>query len=156
VNCSEALDLLLEADLLELEGKGESELASHVRDCIECGAAAGQIREAQRRLGEAVSEARSKTPVEQALRLSQFNARRRLRRRRIWQAAIPLAAAAGMAGIIVAHGGRNGALDHVWESNRPQVDRGLDLVTSPGKDVAVFEMEDRPDIVVVWFFETGD
>jgi hypothetical protein len=32
----------------------------------------------------------------------------------------------------------------------------LDLETPPGKDVAVFEVEDRPDIVVVWFYEQGD
>jgi anti-sigma factor RsiW len=156
VNCSEALDLLLEADPSELDGQGDSALARHLRTCPECGAAAGQILEGQRRLGESLSVARSKTPVEQALRLARVKARSRWRRRRIWQAAIPLAAAAGMASVIVTHGGRNSALEQVWEGNSPQVERGLDLVTSPGKDVAVFEMEDRPDIVVVWFFETGD
>ncbi|MEJ2237033.1 MAG: hypothetical protein P8X82_01940 [Gemmatimonadales bacterium] len=156
MNCSETPELMLEAELAELEGNGDSELARHVRTCPECGAAAGRVLEEQRWLGEYLSEARSNTPVEQALRLAQVKARSRWRRRRIWQAAIPLAAAAGMASVIVTHGGRNSALEQVWEGNSPQVERGLDLVTSPGKDVAVFEMEDRPDIVVVWFFETGD
>lgn len=156
MNCSEALDLLLETGPSELEGQGDSELAQHLGVCPECSAIASRVLEGQRRLGESLSGARPKTPVEQALRLAQVNARRRWRRRRIWQAAIPLAAAAGMAGIIVTHGGRNGALEHVWESNSSQVARGLDLVTPPGKDVAVFEVEDRPDIVVVWFFEKGE
>jgi anti-sigma factor RsiW len=156
VNCTDALDLLLEADLLELEGKGDSELASHVRSCPECRTAAGRILEWQDRLRESLSSARSRTPVEQALRTAAVNTRRRSRRRRMWQAAIPLAAAAGMAGIIVARNGDNGALEHVWERNTPQAAKGLDLVTPPGKDVAVFELEDRPDIVVVWFFEKGE
>jgi len=156
VNCSEALDLLLEADPSELDGQGDSELALHLGVCPECSTIAGRVLVEQRRLGESLSGARSKTPVEQALQLAQVNARRRWRRRRMWQAVIPLAAAAGMAGIIIAHGGRSGALEHARQRNTPQAARGLDLVTPPGKDVAVFELEDRPDIVVVWFFEKGE
>jgi len=156
VNCSEALDLLLEADLLELEVRGDSELAGHVRSCSECRTAAGRILEWQRELGESLSRARSRTSVEQALRIAAADARRRSRRRRMWQVTIPLAAAAGMAGIIVGRNGGNGALEQAWERSTRQAAKGLDLVTPPGKDVAVFEVEDRPDIVVVWFFEKGE
>jgi len=156
VNCSEALDLLLEADLLELEGKGDSELAGHVRSCSECRAAASRILEWQGELGESLSRARSRTPVEQALRIAAADARRGSRRRRMWQVAIPLAAAAGMAGIIVGRNGGNSALEHARERSTRQAAKGLDLVTPPGKDVAVFKLENRPDIVVVWFIEKGE
>jgi hypothetical protein len=61
VNCSEALDLLLEADLPELEGKGDSELAGHVQACLRCRAVADRVLVEQRRLGELMVAVRSKT-----------------------------------------------------------------------------------------------
>jgi hypothetical protein len=99
---------------------------------------------------------RSKTTVEQALSLAEVQALRTWRSRRIWRAAVPFAAAAVIAGIIVGRNSGSGTLENVWQGNPTQAVAGLDLETPPGKDVAVFEVEDRPDIVVVWFYEQGD
>ncbi len=156
MNCSEALDLLLEADLPELEGKGDSELAGHVQACLRCRAVADRVLVEQRRLGELMVAVRSKTTVEQALSLAEVQALRTWRSRRIWRAAVPFAAAAVIAGIIVGRNSGSGTLENVWQGNPTQAVAGLDLETPPGKDVAVFEVEDRPDIVVVWFYEQGD
>jgi len=46
--------------------------------------------------------------------------------------------------------------DSVWRAPEQEVALGLDIETPPGKNVAVFEIADRPDIVVVWFYDQGD
>ena len=43
MRCADARDALLTADVDELRGAGDSELAAHVRSCTDCRAAAQQI-----------------------------------------------------------------------------------------------------------------
>jgi hypothetical protein len=56
MTCDHALELLLEADLGELDGAGESPLARHVRDCAKCRAVAAQLAMDTRALAVARGE----------------------------------------------------------------------------------------------------
>ena len=67
----------------------------------------------------------------------------------------PLAAAASVAAVVVLGGGSDG-LDGAIQARIPETLPGLEVQSPPGKDVAVFEVADRPDVVVVWFFDAGD
>lgn len=58
MNCDHALELLLEADLSELDGVGESPLAAHVRDCAKCRAVAAQVLADTRALALATGDRR--------------------------------------------------------------------------------------------------
>jgi hypothetical protein len=49
------LDLMLEADLEALDGRGESELASHLRECLRCRAIAHQLQRDTASLAQAVA-----------------------------------------------------------------------------------------------------
>ena len=156
MNCATALDRLLEADLAETAARGESELAQHLRTCDRCRAVADRILADQQALGRAIAEAEPRTPVDEALRSAAGRVRLARRRRKIWRVTLPAAAAAGLAGILVFGGGGQGALDSVWEGTMPQPATGLDIQAPAGRDFLVFEVQDRPDIVVVWFFDRGE
>jgi hypothetical protein len=69
--------------------------------------------------------------------------------------AVPALAAAGLVGIMLLDLRRSGEPGSVWEAPQ-RTSVGLDIEAPPGKNVAVFEVEDRPDIVVVWFYDQGD
>ncbi len=155
MNCSQAMELLLEADLEQLEGRDDSELDGHIRLCADCAAVAQRILAEQSELQRLLRAEHPRTSVEVALAVAGKRAVASKRRRRIWQAAVPFAAAAGLAGILLTSSVGNRALEAAWVApDRASV--GLDIETPPGKSVAVFEVEDRPDIVVVWFYDQGD
>jgi hypothetical protein len=69
MTCRTMLDRMLEADLDELDGRGNSALAGHLRECARCQAVAKQLRLDTTRLGDVVQQARpSRPPVEPARR----------------------------------------------------------------------------------------
>ncbi|UCD24978.1 MAG: hypothetical protein JSW51_03380 [Gemmatimonadota bacterium] len=156
MNCSQALELILEADVTELEGGGDSALSAHVRDCSPCGKLVQQILSEQRELNGLLRAEQPKTSVDTALARVDERVVASKRRRRAWRTAIPVAAAAGVAGILLSDGDRNGGLDSVWQAPEPSSAVGFEIETPPGKNVAVFKVEDRHDIVVVWFYDQGD
>ena len=156
MNCSQAMELILEADVVELEGRNDSELSAHIRECSACAASAQRILSEQRELQQVLQAEHPRTSVDVALSRAGTRAATTRRRRRVWQAAISVAAAAGMVGILLSNHSRNGALDPAWQVPEQRASLGLDIETPPGKNVAVFEVEDRPDIVVVWFYDQGD
>jgi hypothetical protein len=62
MTCLTMLDRMLEADLDELDGRGDSALAGHVRECARCQAVAKQLRLDTSRLGDVVQQARPSRP----------------------------------------------------------------------------------------------
>ena len=155
MNCSQAVELLLEADVEDLEGCGDSQLGGHIRLCADCAAVAQRLLAEQLELQRLLRAEHPRTGVEVALAAAGKRAVAAKRRRRIGQAAVPFVAAAGLAGILLTDLDGNRALGAAWVApDRASV--GLDIETPAGQNVAVFELEDRPDIVVVWFYDQGD
>jgi hypothetical protein len=69
---------------------------------------------------------------------------------------LPVAVAAGLAGLLFV--GRRGPEmpGEMWQPPSSAVSGGVEIEAPPGKNVVVFDVEGRPDIVVVWFFDQGD
>lgn len=151
MTCSEALRLLLEVDpavLADSEAQG-TELARHLRDCSRCRAAADRFLEGNAALRGDLAG----TPPNavDAARRARVAAQRSARRRRqLWQAGGPLAAAAVLAGILVM---RQGSRPTISTSPVPATApyRGITVTAPPGRNVAVLNSVSS-DVVVIWFF----
>ena len=150
------MELILEADVVALEGRDDSGLSAHIRECPRCASKAQLVLAEQQELQQLLRAEHPDTSLDVALTRASTRAVSARRSRRMWQAAIPLAAAAGLTGILLSNGSHPGSLDSVWQVPERNASLGLDIETPPGKNVAVFEVEDRPDIVVVWFYDQGD
>ena len=155
MNCSQAMELLLEADVAELEGRRDSGLSGHIRRCADCATVARRILAEQQELQRLLRAEHPRTSMDVALARAGTRAIAAKRRRRIWRAVVPLAAAAGLTGILLTNSDGNGAFESAWVAPE-RAGVGLDIETPPGKNVVIFEVEDRPDIVVVWFYDQGD
>ena len=96
--------------------------------------------------------------ADEALRRAESKASAVRRRGAIWQIGAPLAAAAGLVGLVLLGDSQN-IIDNpksLVQAQVPESLPGLEVQGPPGKDVAVFGVADRPDVVVVWFFDVGD
>ena len=154
MNCADAREQLLEADPAELRGEGETELSLHVRECAACGAVAARLVAATLELNRTLEAVQPGVPVDAALRELRGRLRRERRRHRRLAGTIAVAAAATLAGLVLLRNGQP-----VVETDRqPSVvaSPGLEVEAPPGNTVAVFEVADRPDIVIVWLFEMGE
>jgi predicted anti-sigma-YlaC factor YlaD len=155
MNCTDARDLLLEADLMELSGEVDTDLSRHIRACAGCRAAAELIAAEQQTLARALSGAAPRTGVEEAVRRAGSEAHTRDRvlpfRPRRWWAFAPLAAAAALVAILFTQNGGQLPGEPI------DLAAGRDAVPVPtveassSQNVAVFDTE-NPDIVVVWIF----
>ena len=154
MNCASAVDEMLEADPQELLGEGNSELAGHIVSCERCRVLAEQFVEGQLELARELETRAPRVSADVALRTAENTGAIR-RRNAIWQIGAPLAAAAGIVGIAVL-GDNPAGLGSYVQARVPETLPGLEVQSPPGKDVAVFEVADRQDVVVVWFFDTGD
>lgn len=155
MNCAEARDRLLEADPAELEGRVESELWRHVEACGDCHALADRILSAQSALDATLAAIRPRAPVEAALQRACARVATARRPRRWWTVA-PLAAAAGVAGLLLFGDGGSDMPGETWQPRPLQAVSGVDVEAPAGQDVVVFDIKDRPDVVVVWFFDKGE
>jgi predicted anti-sigma-YlaC factor YlaD len=131
MTCNEVLELMLEADAEELEGRGAGAVAQHVRECARCRAVAQAIVSDSQLL--AVSVRRS-APVD----LTTFAARTRFSRRALIGGAVAALAASVLFVVLV----QNGMRAYV------QADKSFAVVTTvpqlpPGVGPA------RPGIAVV-------
>jgi hypothetical protein len=149
------MELLLEADVAELEGRRDSGLSGHIRRCADCATVAQRILAEQQELQRLLRAEHPRTSMDVALARAGTRAIAAKRRRRIWRAVVPLAVAAGLTGILLTNSDGNGAFESAWVAPE-RAGVGLDIETPPGKNVVIFEVEDRPDIVVVWFYDQGD
>jgi anti-sigma factor RsiW len=150
MKCDEAYPLLFEADPDELRGESDSHLSDHLRSCTRCRTLAGRINREEDRLRTALVSVRPRISPKEASKRAEQEARLR-HRREIWQGIAPVAAAAGLAGILLVSTGSPspGSLDEL--TTTVQVALPPVVETAPGQQVAVFET-DNPNIVVVWSF----
>jgi hypothetical protein len=110
---------------------------------------------AQSVLDRALLDAQPKTPVDLALQTAALRVAA-VRRRQRWWTVAPLAAAAGVAGLLLLGRGDSDLPGEMWQPQPAVVVSGIDVEAPSGQDVVVFDIEDRPDVVVVWFFDKGD
>ncbi len=146
--CDAAFEALLEADPVELAGRGDSDLAAHVRECERCGAVAANLLAGQEQLAEALIELRPRTDVAAALQSVHERGRRRLAWERVsrWG---PVAAAAAIAAAMVLQA--LPAARMVPGERVPAVSQAEPLLEVPsGQNVMVFETRDR-SAKVIWF-----
>jgi hypothetical protein len=148
MDCAAARALMVEADLAEVRGEGDSPLAAHVRACAECQGHAAMILEGEAELDAVLAELAR--PSEKARVVP-------LRPRRGWAGRIAPAAssfaalAAAVAGVMLArpHAAPRGA-------TAEQIAR-LMFPTPPvaraeaGRSVAVLKTSD-PGVTVVWVY----
>lgn len=163
MNCVEARERILEADLPELRETGASDLSKHLRLCARCRGAAERILREELALANALAaleptaadnKATDHPAVGDARTIADRTTADRQRsapRRWWWAVAAPALAAAGLVGIMVTRG-------TVTVDPEAGVIPTLEMLPptpliepAAARDFAVFET-DNPDIVVVWFF----
>ena len=149
MDCQTARGLLLEADPAELRGDGDSPLAAHLRACAACRARADAILAGEAELDAAL---RTLAAPRSGTRVSPLRPRRSAAMR-FGAAAVPLAAAAVAAGIVVS--GRGAAP----VAERPgviteRIARSLFapppvVRPEPGRTATVLKTRD-PGVTLVW------
>ena len=152
MTCSEAFDEILEADREILQGRGDTPLARHIRECVRCGGLARSILTGEAALGRELSGAVPAPDLEllldQAAALHPVRRRpRHLQRRTLGFTLIPLAAAATLVSLFL-------NTEPSLPGNPVPVTQsapGLGLDFPEGRNVAVLAT-DNPDITVLWFF----
>ena len=154
MNCTEARDRLLEADLAELESAVETDLSLHLRDCAACRTMAERLAAEERSLAAVLSSMPPRVDVEEAVAraMAAPGSGRRILPfplRRAW-GLVPLAAAAAATAVLVTSNGGQlpGEPMDVVSARQDPVPT---VETYSGHSVAVFETQ-NPDIVVVWTF----
>jgi anti-sigma factor RsiW len=150
VNCELAFERMLEAGPEELGGRLDSELAAHITQCNRCGAVAAEILAGQEALAQGIRRIQSEGKVEELLagvRRAAATARRRL----VTRVALPLAAAAALAMLII--GDRStvppseSAVQIAQTTPRPEQSVRLE----PNTNAILFKTS-NPKITVVWFY----
>ena len=144
IDCATSMDLLLVADVAELSGAGDSDLAAHVRMCASCRVHAERLLAEQARLAHALATLT-------ALHTAPASNRTPLRR---WatRLVVPLAAAAAAVVVLVT---REGQRDR--EPLPPLIVPPMRVAEVPvvnastGRNVAVLRTSD-PRITVVWYY----
>jgi anti-sigma factor RsiW len=145
MNCRTARTLLLTAEPADLAGRGDTDLSQHLRSCAHCRALATEILEAMGELDHALEvEAAGVQPVRQAIR----HAQHRRTRARLLRRLVPLAAAAGLAGLLLV---RRGPPAVPIPLRAPAAIHDVSATAPPGHSLAVLHTDD-PNIVVIWFF----
>jgi predicted anti-sigma-YlaC factor YlaD len=146
---------MLEADPSDLAGSGASALTAHLHSCEKCRRMADRILAAQEALDTSIASAQPRIPVNEALGAAARRAEHE-HRRRTWRTAVPVAAAAGVAGLLLLSN-RTGELPgQLWQPTPSTIGTGVDVEAPPDRSVVVFDIEDQPDVLVVWFFVKGD
>ncbi len=149
-DCRAAFERLLEADPAELAGRGDGELATHVRDCPRCAAVATQLLAGQKELDRALDALRPATGVEEALRPIRARRRHSAWTRFSWRWAAPLAAAAALVGVLVLRSVDTEEMPGEIVA-RPASSIEPLVETATAQNVMVFETRDR-SAKVIWFY----
>lgn len=144
MNCTEARAALLEADLAELRGTGDTALALHLRGCAACRTAADRVARVEDAMAQRLAALAPRREVVRAPAPLH-------RRRRPWRWAVPLAAAATILALIVTRPGQSPPRGDAPVVSKPPGPSRVAVRAPAGRNVAVFETKDR-DIVVIWFF----
>lgn len=145
MNCRTARSLLLTAEPADLEGRGDTDLSQHLRSCTHCQGLASEILQAMGELRHALEvEAAGVHAARQAILIAQ----RRRTRGRLFGRLVPLAAAAGLAGLLLV---RRGPQIVPGAVPAPAALHDVSVTAPPGRNLAVLHTDD-PNIVVIWFF----
>jgi anti-sigma factor RsiW len=141
MNCTEARELLLDAEPAELDGAGPSELARHLAGCPECAALARVILDDMQAMDAALNRlATTKRPQRAVPRRPAVR----------WLAA-GLAAAAVLTGILLARREPRWPGTSVANAT-PGLPRGVEVdLAASTRQAAVFATADST-ITVVWFY----
>jgi len=144
MTCDTIRERILLADLAELRGEADTPLARHLSECHACRNVAEEIVQAEAKLGVALDT------MSTGVRTRRTTAPRR--RLGHWAVLVPLAAAAGLAAIMLGRGTETPTM-----SALPALQVVALPVVEPTDDqnVAIFTTDD-PDIVVVWFLGGTD
>ena len=160
MNCERATALLLEADLGELEGRGDTDLVAHLERCTDCGERARRIVAAERALDRALdglgrqSLARHGTAAARGGELPSDRHLAGAPSRRGWGgvrwAWIPLALAAGIAALILIPDEEAPPVRSTPAALDVAPDR-LRVDVPAGRNAVLYETE-NPNVIVVWFY----
>jgi len=149
INCDAAFERLLEADPVELAGKGDSEVAVHVRECARCQAVGAKLLEGQGQLAGALTQMVLHTDVDQALSAARVRRSKARRWQQFWQWG-PVAAAAAIAGVMILQAlGGNAMLEGEVLSVPAAIEPLVEA--SAGQNVMVFETRGQ-STKVIWFY----
>jgi anti-sigma factor RsiW len=147
MTCATARDALLTADPAELAGRTGSELSRHLETCPACRQTAAQLVSALHALAaDLVPPADGTDRV--AARAALASAARRRARTRMAGRLVPLAAAAGLASLLLVR--RTPPLVPTVTPAPVRI-HDVSVTAPPGRSFAVLHTAD-PGIVVVWFF----
>jgi anti-sigma factor RsiW len=149
MTCHMAREAMLTADQTDLDGQTDSPLGRHLRTCARCRAAAERLLRSHQELAAYLATPTHRGSVDVARRALQAAAHRprvagRLRR------ALPLAAAAVIAGVLVSR--RRPSSDQLTTPVSRFTSAAFSVTAPPGRNLVVLEQSDNPDIVVVWFY----
>ncbi|HEX6590013.1 MAG TPA: hypothetical protein VF039_13495 [Longimicrobiales bacterium] len=155
MNCSSARDALLDAELDELRGRGDTPLAEHVRTCDACRADADRILAATAALGRALdTDVAARSSRAERARGGARDARNAGRRQgaRPLRFVVPLVAAAAAAAALLVAAPRIARQAQVAPYTPPPRVPSAPVVNATGDGgVAVMNTAD-PTITVVWSY----
>jgi anti-sigma factor RsiW len=146
MNCRTARALLLTAEIPDLEGRGDGDLSQHLRSCTPCRGLATELLQTMDELRRTL-ETPEPTGI-QSVRRAVLDAQRRGTRVQRFRRLVPLAAAAGLAGLLLLR--RGPQIVPVAVPPAPLIHE-VSVTAPPGHSLAVLHTDD-PNIVVIWFF----
>jgi hypothetical protein len=144
VTCDEAYEAILEAGPVDLAEPKPGPLAEHLSACTRCRRLAEVVLAEEAILGNALTDLVPTPPLEEILAQGKVPYRRR---KAAWFAALPLAAAATMAGLFLA--GRPQISGPIYTP--PPSLGGLNAEAPEGQNLVVLQTN-NPDITVLWLF----
>jgi hypothetical protein len=139
MSCTTAREEMLIADLEDLRGEGDSELAAHLRTCAECRAVAATLVRAQAAMGEGLAALKPDVPVKAAA----------IRKQTAWRwAPLPLAAAAVLA-LLLVRPQSNNTLPNIDAITQRMFPEAPVIAPPAGKQAMVIE---KNNMTIVWLY----
>ena len=139
-NCTAIRELMLEAELEELRGIGESDVAEHIRGCAACASRAQAILRSYGQLDAALTTMSTQSEAATVIPLQ--------RRRRLRWIPLPLAAAAVVALLMMP--GQEETLPNMDAVARMMIKETPVVSPAPGQQALVME---KNEMTIVWLYK---
>jgi ferric-dicitrate binding protein FerR (iron transport regulator) len=150
MKCDTAHELMLTAEVADLEGRRDGPLAEHLRACARCRTAAARLLAAHREMSDVLAAARPpRLPADAAQLAVRTAERHRVAARRL-RRALPVAAAALLAGLLLVP--QPPQPPGSTSTEPAPVPARFSVTAPPGRSVAVLQQSDTSSVIVVWFF----